>query len=256
MKPKLSVCIISNMIDERLYQVIDSFKHPSFEICVGFNGLAAGKINAFQQIAGAVKVFDLPWEGYGATKNSLAQKAAADWILSIDSDEIAEATLIDSLTQLDLEVANKVYAVRRVQKIGAHKIRFGSFGAPEWKIRLYNKHTVSWDLEKVHEDLQIPANSKVERLAGTLWHLTAENLAEVRSKNDHYARLSAENMLQRGKKAGMLKPGLSAFMAFMKQYFLKKGLLDGIIGWQLARESARYTYLKYSNLRTMQSSAV
>ncbi len=251
MKPKLSVCIISNMIDERLYQVIDSFKHPSFEVCVGFNGIAAGQINAFQQITGAVKVFDLPWEGYGATKNTLAQKAAADWILSIDSDEIADTTLIHSLTQLDLESFNKVYAVQRIQKIGTHKIRYGSFGAPEWKIRLYPKDTVSWDLEKVHEDLQIPPGNDVIKLAGTLWHLTAENLAAIKIKNDHYARLSAENMLQRGKKAGILKPGLSAFMAFMKQYFFKKGLLDGSIGWQLAWESARYTYLKYRNLRSM-----
>ncbi|RYD99902.1 MAG: glycosyltransferase family 2 protein [Sphingobacteriales bacterium] len=255
MKPKLSVCIISNMTDDRLYQVIDSFKHPSFEICVGFNGTAPGKINAFHQTAGAVKVFDLAWEGYGATKNKLALKATADWILSIDSDEIADTALIKSLTQLDLEF-NKVYAVRRVQKIGAHKIRFGSFGAPEWKIRLYHKQKVFWDLEKVHEDLEIPAEISVERLTGTLWHLTAENLAEVKTKNDHYARLSAENMLQRGKKAGILKPGLSAFMAFMKQYFFKKGLLDGTIGWQLAQESARYTYLKYSNLRKMQSSGL
>jgi len=255
MNPKLSVCIISNMIDDRLYQVIDSFKHTSFEICVGFNGLAEGSVSAFQQTAGTVKVFNLPWAGYGATKNSLAQKATADWILSIDSDEVADPALIESLQQMHLPLPNKVYAIKRVQKIGTHKIRFGSFGAPEWKIRLYNKYNVSWNLEKVHEELDIPANNSVEKLAGTIWHLTAENLAEVKTKNDHYARLSAENMWQRGKKAGIFKPFLSAFMAFMKQYFLKKGLLDGTTGWQLAWESARYTYLKYSKLRAMQASA-
>ncbi len=256
MKPKLSVCIISNTIDERLYQVIDSLKHPAFEICVGFNGLAAGQINAFRQVAGTVKVFDLPWEGYGATKNNLAKKATADWILSVDSDEIADTTLRDSLTRLELTSSDNLYAIKRIQKIGIHKIRYGNFGAPEWKMRLYNKHTVSWDLEKVHENLQVIPGIKVEKLAGTLWHLTAENLSAIKIKNDHYARLSAENMLQRGKKAGTLKPGLSALMAFMKQYFLKKGLFDGLIGWQLARESARYTYLKYRNLRRMQSSSV
>lgn len=256
MKPKLSVCIISNMIDDRLYRVIDSFRHPSFEVCIGFNGLASGSINAFQQTAGDVRVFDLPWEGYGATKNSLAQKAAADWILSIDSDEIADTTLMESLSDIELSEFDKVYALKRVQKIGSHKIRFGSFGAPEWKIRLYHKNTVHWDLEKVHEELALSAGSKVERVTGTLWHLTAENLAEIKAKNDHYARLSAENMLQRGKKAGLLKPGLSACMAFLKQYFFKKGALDGTIGWQLARESARYTYLKYSKLREMLRSGI
>lgn len=256
MKPKLSVCIISNMIDDRIYRVIDSFRHPSFEVCIGFNGLATGSINAFQQTAGNVKVFDLLWEGYGATKNNLAQKATTDWILSIDSDEIADTTLIESLAGMELSDADKVYALKRIQKIGSHKIRFGNFGAPEWKIRLYNKHTALWDLEKVHEELAIPSGGKVERVSGTLWHLTAANLAEIKAKNDHYARLSAENMLQRGKKAGIFKPGISACMAFLKQYFLKKGALDGIIGWQLARESARYTYLKYSKLRGMRRSGI
>lgn len=252
MKPKLSVCIISNMIDDRLFRVIDSFRHPSFEVCIGFNGLSTGSIDAFQQTAGNVKVFDLPWEGYGATKNNLAQKAAADWILSIDSDEIADTTLIESLAGIELSDSHKVYAIKRVQKIGNHKIRFGSFGAPEWKMRLYHKNTVRWDLEKVHEELVLSPGSKVERLTGKLWHLTAENLAEIKAKNDHYARLSAENMRLRGKKAGILKPGLSACMAFLKQYLFKKGALDGAIGWQLARESARYTYLKYRKLREMQ----
>ncbi|OJV54932.1 MAG: hypothetical protein BGO31_16470 [Bacteroidetes bacterium 43-16] len=253
MKPKLSVCIITNTIDDRLYEVIDSFRHPSFELCIGFNGLAPGSIQAFQQTAAPLKVFDLPWEGYGATKNTLARHAASDWILSIDSDEIADKTLIEHLLRLELTSNKEIYALKRLQKIGSHKIRFGSFGAPEWKWRLYNRQFTSWNLEKVHEELLLPAGTATRQLTGTLWHLTAANLAAVKAKNDHYARLSAENMQQRGKRSGLLKPCLAAFMAFIKQYFFKKGMLDGLIGWQLARESARYTYLKYRNLRTLQS---
>ncbi len=81
--------------------------------------------------------------------------------------------------------------------------------------------------------------------------MTANDINEIKNKNNYYAQLSAENMFQKGKRANGLKPILAGTMAFVKQYFFKKGILDGSIGLQLAQESARYTFLKYKNLREL-----
>lgn len=253
MNPKLSVCIATNTIDAKLYQSINSFSHDSFEICVGFNGLEAKSIAAFSNNYPNVVVFAIEWKGYGETKNELAQNASSNWILSIDSDEIADNTLLENLLNVELNSINKVYELQRIQKIGIHQIRYGSFGAPEWKLRLYHKKNAFWNDEKVHEELVWNKDAQIQQLNGILWHLTSDSLADIKNKNDHYAQLSAANMFQKGKKAIILKPALAATMAFIKQYFLKKGILDGNIGWLLAKESARYTFLKYKNLRLLQS---
>lgn len=247
---KLSVCIVSNIIDNELHRSVQSFEHPLFEICVGFNGLDTEVINDFADRYPAIKVFDILWSGYGNTKNELAEKASSDWILSIDSDEIADDELIKALLGADLSDAKEVFALQRIQKIGQHQIRYGSFGA-EWKVRLYNREALCWNQEKVHEELILDKSYRVSSLNGVLWHLTSGSIQEVKLKNDHYALLSAQNMLLKGKKANALKPLMAAAMAFMKQYFLKKGILDGTVGLLLAKESARYTFLKYFNLRKM-----
>lgn len=248
---KLSVCIVSNIIDDKLHRAVQSFEHPGFEICIGFNGLGRHSVIDFADKYPAVKVIELVWTGYGNTKNELAQMASSDWVLSIDSDEIAETKLIASLLELDLSDAKEVFALQRVQKIGQHQIRYGSFGAPEWKVRLYNRRSLSWDQEKVHEELMLDRSYRVSELDGVLWHLTSDSIEGIKRKNDRYALLSAQNMLQKGKKADALKPLMKAAMAFIKQYLLKKGILDGKVGLLLAQESARYTFLKYSSLRKM-----
>lgn len=253
---RLSVCIVTNTIDDKLFQTISSFKQEAFEICVGCNQLSVSEIAALEQKFPELRVVAMTWEGYGATKNKLAALASSDWILSIDSDEWADRTLVKTLMSLTLENPRRVYALQRMQRLGQHVIKHGSYGAPEWKPRLYNKWHVQWNLAKVHEELEYLDGSElldVQSVEGILWHLTAENIAEVQEKNNHYAQLSAENMFQRGKSAHRLKPAMAAAMAFVKQYFLKNGLLDGGIGLQLARESARYTFLKYKFLRELQA---
>ena len=251
MKPKLSVCIVANKLNDLLEEVLHSFAHTDFELCLGFNGNKDENLASIQQQFPFLKIVQLEWIGYGPTKNKLAENASCDWILSIDSDEIANLELTTSLKQISLENDNVVYSLKRQQRIGKHEINNGSYGTPEWKIRLYNKQFSSWNNEIVHEELNLPKTCIQHKLEGILWHLTASNLAEIREKNNHYAQLSAENMLAKGKTVSAIKPLLSGTMAFIKQYFIKKGILDGKIGFQLASEIARYTSLKYSIARKL-----
>lgn len=251
MKPKLSVCIVANKVNVLLEEVLNSFAHPDFELCLGFNGNKEENLASLEQKFPLLKIVRLEWTGYGPTKNELAENASCNWILSIDSDEIANLDLVENLKNLVLENEQAVYALKRQQRIGKHQIRNGSYGIPEWKTRLYNKQFSTWNDAIVHEELNLPKNGIQHKLDGTLWHLTANNLEEIREKNNHYAQLSAESMLAKGKNANAIKPLLSGTMAFIKQYIIKKGILDGKIGFQLASEIARYTSLKYSIARKL-----
>ncbi|RQO29890.1 hypothetical protein DBR32_15045 [Taibaiella sp. KBW10] len=250
---EFSVCIISNVIDPTLIKAVTSYRTLSNDILIGFNGLSEKEIDNFQTQYPFLKTHLLPWTGYGPTKNALAALASHDWILSIDSDEIASTELQRALSELRFHTMETVYCIKRAHFIGLEVIRYGTFGSEiELKRRLYNRTKSQWDKEKVHEALIMPATATFEVLEGILYHYTAESVAQIQLKNEQYARLSAENMFEKGKKYSILKPYLSGFSSFMKQYIFKKGFLDGKIGYQLAKASARYAWMKYDFLKKLQ----
>ena len=65
----------------------------------------------------------------------------------------------------------------------------------------------------------------------------------------HYAELWAEQAESRGKRARvtdlLLRPGA----AFIRDYLLHGWIRSGVIGWQMARQSASSVFIKYRFLR-------
>ena len=51
-----------------------------------------------------------------------------------------------------------------------------------------------------------------------------------------------------GKKVGFLKPYISAIGRFITMYLLKKGFLDGKMGFKIAQISAQSNVVKYKEL--------
>lgn len=249
--PLIAACIISNRIDDQLQAVVEALRCPAIEIVIGFNQLDASAIQNFSQKNPDVKIHVLEWEGYGPTKNKLAEKAHSDWILSVDSDELADEKLISNLQKLNLEDSKIVFESKVKICIGNKPIHYGAFGHTEWKVKLYNRKFVAWDTKAVHETLIVPQVVKRKILAGVFWNNTAENLEALKAKNTHYAALSAQDKFNKGKKATVWRAWAAGAMAFFKNFFIKAGFLNGKLGWDLAVESARYATLKYQLLQQL-----
>ncbi len=247
----IAACIISNRIDDQLQAVVEALRCPAIEIVIGFNQLDGSAIQNFSQKNPDVKIHILEWEGYGPTKNKLAEKASTDWILSVDSDEMADEKILESLTELHLENKNTVYQIKVGNSINHKTIDFGAFGSKIWKNRLYNKSIIQWDNKDVHESLIFPKDVIFIKLNGVFWNNTAENIEELKAKNTHYAELSAQDKFNKGKKATAWRAWAAGAMAFFKNFFIKAGFLNGKLGWDLAIESARYAALKYQLLRQL-----
>lgn len=247
----IAACIISNRIDDQLQAVVEALRCPAIEIVIGFNQLDANAIQNFSQKNPDVKIHVLEWEGYGPTKNKLAEKTNTDWILSVDSDELADEIILDSLTKLQFENIKTVYQIIVGNSINNKAIKFGAFGSKIWKNRLYNKSIIHWDNKDVHESLIFPNDVIFKKLNGVFWNNTAENIQELKAKNTHYATLSAQDKFNKGKKATAWRAWAAGAMAFLKNFFIKAGFLNGKLGWDLAVESARYATLKYQLLRQL-----
>ena len=72
-----------------------------------------------------------------------------------------------------------------------------------------------------------------------------------RARADKYSMLTAAKMNQKGKKAGILKPYISAFGRFVSMYMIKMGFLDGQKGFKIAQISAASNIVKYKELRRL-----
>jgi glycosyltransferase involved in cell wall biosynthesis len=196
------------------------------------------------------RLLETGWEGYGPNKNKGVAMAAHDWILSIDADEVLDATLISQLQTLSCTDEHIVYNIRFRVFFGEQMIRFGEW-ARDAHIRLYNRKQVNWDAAAVHESLQIPPNTRVITLKGHIHHFTSSNLQELATKTLHYAMLNALKYHRRGKKASWLQRRLAGPFSFFNNYLIRLGFLDGEAGYTIAKMNAWYTWMKYAKLREL-----
>ncbi|HEX6335129.1 MAG TPA: glycosyltransferase family 2 protein [Flavisolibacter sp.] len=195
-----------------------------------------------------------PWEGYGICRQKAISAAGNDWILNIDSDEVIDAQLQQSIRQLRLDDPKKAYSVRFTNFLGSSSLNWGEFGF-DAHVRLFNRQYVGWNDGTVHEKLIVPADVEVVRLRGRILHFTMKDTCEFVNKSVNYALINAEQYFSKGKKASWIKQFLAPPVMFLKYYILRLGFLDGWAGLFAARMAGLYTYLKYTRLRELWTQA-
>ena len=195
-------------------------------------------------------VLETGWQGYGINKNKGIVAAKNDWILSLDADEAIDAELKRSLQQLSLADEKEVFNIRFKNFFCGKWIRYGEWGFDS-HIRLFNRKQVKWNDVAVHENLIFPAGVTISRLNGNILHYTAQNRQEYTDKMAGYAQMNAKKYFESGKKPNFFKQYFSPVFAFLQHYIFRLGFLDGKEGFIIAKTTAWYTFLKYSNLNSM-----
>lgn len=198
------------------------------------------------------RLYQCNWDGYGANKNKGVALARYNWILSIDADEIADLELVLSLHTLKLDDPTMVYDVRFKSYFGKKLIRHGAWGR-DHHIRLFNRTRVRWSESNVHETLQLPEGTQMQRLDGFMHHYSVKDRRECYAKALHYARLSAEKYLSNGKRANAVNLYLSPLFGFVKSYILFGGFLDGKEGLAIAQITYKNKWLKYHYLLKLEN---
>ena len=101
--------------------------------------------------------------GFGPMKNLAAGLARNDWVLNIDSDEILPPEQVEAIRALDWSDSSKIYALPRLNHYRGRPIKSCGW-YPDWVKRLYQRQTVRFNDNQVHESLIEPADSSVVRL--------------------------------------------------------------------------------------------
>ncbi|HET8574495.1 MAG TPA: glycosyltransferase family 2 protein [Edaphocola sp.] len=246
----ISVCILINRWRPVVLKTIESYTACCSEVLLGANG--GFKFEDYPELLQNPKVkgVSLDWKGYGQTKNDLARFAENDWILSVDTDEVADERLQQSLSLLRPENDHIIFALGMCHYLGGRPVRHGAWSTGKRNfLRLYNRNYTQWDEAEVHESIKVPGNARIIRLPGQINHYTADSYEQFIIKSKKYARLSAAKYRKQKKKIFPGKGWTSAGFSFIKDYIFRLGFLDGHAGWQVAKGNALYTFWKYHFMR-------
>lgn len=252
MNNKLTATIITLNEERNIERCIDALAPIADEIIV----LDSFSNDRTEEICNekGVRFEKREWKGYSNAKNYLNSLASHNYIFSIDADEA-----LDELLQSEILAAKQigftdVYSVNRLTNYCGSWIKHSGW-YPDVKTRIFPKDKSRWEGEYVHEELIIEGQLTVKQLEGHLLHYSYYNFKEHRERADKYSKLTAQKLYSKGKKASFFKPLLSGLGRFISMYIIKKGFLDGKMGWKIATISAQSNIFKYQELRRLHNEA-
>ena len=219
------------------------------EILVVDSGSEDGTVELAEQ-AGA-RVIRTEWRGFGAQKQFAVEQASHDWVLCIDADERVDQRLRQSILAALSEPSPRAYRFARCNRFMGRYLRHGE-GYPDWSLRFFDRRVAGWSDDAVHE--RVIAQGEVDTLAGDLLHDSAESLENYLAKQNRYSTLAAEAALARGKRANVIHLLMSPLMRFIKFYFLRLGLLDGVPGLVHILIGCTASFAKYAKMLAFQRS--
>jgi glycosyltransferase involved in cell wall biosynthesis len=192
------------------------------------------------------RVIARDWPGYSEQKNFAAAQAAHDWVLSVDADERVTPDLAAEIRSvLAGDPSEAGFRMPRVTWHLGRWIRTTDW-YPDYQLRLYHRARATWPPRRVHES--VAASGEVGRLRGELQHFAYRDLRHHFATMDRYTTLAAEDMRASGRRAGVLDLTLHPLAAFLRNYVLRRGVLDGMAGFIVSAMNAYYVFLKFAKL--------
>ena len=249
MTKKISVSIIAKNAMPRLRETLDSVKWAD-EIIVLDSGSSDNTVAVAKEYTD--KVFETDWLGFGTQKQRGLDKCSGDWIISIDADEMISTALKEEiLTAIEnAPVGVNGFEFPRLSFLCNQPIRYSGW-RPDYVLRVFRKGFVQYTPDLVHERPII--EGKVHRLKNDLIHYSYDSIDRLLYKANSYSTLGAQQLFNRGKKATLFTAIYKGIWAFIRAYFLRRGILDGKYGFIIAMANLEGTYYKYVKLAMMHS---
>jgi len=192
------------------------------------------------------------WLGYGRQKQFAVNAAANDWVLCLDADERVSPELAASITRALEAPATPVYRMARCNRFLGRWLRHGE-GYPDWSPRLFDRKSAQWSDDPVHEKVLYAVTPGT--LEGDLLHDSAEDLGRYMEKQNRYTALAAQQLFERGQRAGVLELVCSPLVRFFKFYVLRLGFLDGLPGLVHISIGCMNSFTKYAKLIELHKAA-
>ncbi|MBU6460287.1 MAG: glycosyltransferase family 2 protein [Proteobacteria bacterium] len=237
---RLSAVIITRNEARHIRECLESVSFAD-EIVVLDSGSTDETVKICREYGARVELTD--WPGFGPQKNRAIDLAQAEWVLSIDADELVTPALREEMIQAMAHPGEYVaFHMPRASSYCGRIMRHGGWW-PDHVIRLFRRGRGRFSDKRVHETLVV--DGLVGELTQPLRHRSFVNLEEVLEKVNTYSSAGALQMLENGKRGGLFKAVGHGLWSFVRTYFFRLGCLDGAEGLMLAISNAEGTYYRY-----------
>ena len=245
--PNVSVTIITLNEAEHVGAAVESASWAD-EVIVVDSGSTDGTLDAAR--AKGATVSTRAWTGYVDQKNHAASLARNDWIFSLDADErIPEALASELRGVLATSPAFNGYRVPRVTFHLGRWFRTTDF-YPDYQTRLYDRRHARWQGRHVHESVAVDGPSG--QLTSEIEHFAYRDLRDHLDRINTYSTLAARQMHESGRRATVLDLLAHPPAAFLRNYILRRGIMDGTAGLTLSLVNSYSVFLKFAKLWELQ----
>lgn len=243
--PKLAVIILTKNEENNIVDCIRSVDFAD-EIIV----IDSGSVDKTKQLAedlNANFVYHAMTEGFAGQRNFALTQTDAEWVFYLDADERVTPATADKIREIVNRDEKVVYSIRRENIVFGQRMYYGAH-RPDYAVRMAPRKAICWT-GKVHEGIQ--TNYPICKMTGYLEHYTYVTWQQYFAKFNQYTTLAAEEMYTANKKITQLEVLGHTIGAFIRNYILNKGFLDGFMGLVMSLTATMYTMIKYLKLRNL-----
>ena len=245
---KISVLIITFNEIKHIESVIKNVEFAE-EIIVVDSFSSDGTFEKLQNLKN-VKTIQRKFKNFADQRNFALQQANQDWVLFIDADERITENLKDEIyNELNNSDSIVAFMVKRHYFFKQKRIRFSGFQTDS-TYRLFQNGKVKYIEDKiVHEMPEIDGKSKL--LKNNMLHYCFDSAAHYKSKMEHYAKLKALELFNKGKKSNNYNLYARPVIKFLTNYIFRLGFLDGKEGLIICYLSAYGVSFRYKELKKL-----
>ncbi len=240
---KLSVVIIAFNEEKDIERCLKSAQDVADEILV-VDSLSTDKTPEICEKYG-VRFISHAFEGYVNQKNFALKEAKFDHVLSLDADEAISEPMHNAIVEIKKDWKYDGYIFNRKNKYCGKWMEFTTL-YPDRKLRLFDRRKGRWIGYDPHDHVVMDEGSSTKRVDVDLMHWAMEDMEEQRIKTQNFAEVAAKAYVAEGRDPWTGQALVHSTWRFIREYFIRLGILEGKQGLWFASSSAKYTYLKYS----------
>ena len=201
------------------------------------------------------KIFFFERLGYADPARQFAlEKAANDWILSIDADELIPKKLKSKLiTIMRKDEADIVYTPHNNYLFG-HLIKFTGWGAKQDRhVRFFKKDFLDYTGD-IHNFVTIKDNARIYKIKDPeegFVHLAYLDVEHFIEKMNRYTTIEAKRLFDSGETINSKQLLRRVLGEFKFRYMDLKGYKEGFRGFSLSMLMAMYRLVSYVKLSLM-----
>lgn len=240
---KISAVIITLNEEKNILRCLESIENIVDEMVV-VDSFSTDKTEEIARKKGA-RFIQNKFEDYVKQHAFADGHATYDYILTLDADEALSEDLKQSIELIKSSSNLDAYYMNRITNYCGKWIRHSGW-YPDKKLRLYDRRKGHWAGQLVHEKFELDNNAKTGFLHGDILHYSFYTIDEHIQQANKFSSLGAQVLINNNKDVPLYHLIIKPLAKFFRNYFFRKGFMDGFYGFTICRITAAETFFKYA----------